>query len=131
MTTCNICTSTGGIDYFPAPFEVKFPAGVTNASFRVLIADDEVAEYTESFFLYIDYVSLYYLMDVYDPDRVHVYIDDNDCKLNLLCIRSDLQNPEQSCILWKVLMLLCSTVPINSNFVCTNVDTCRNMTQVQ
>ena len=99
MTTFNSCNLTGGIDYFPGPFELRIPAGETSISFRILIADDEIAEIVETFDLYIEEHSLYYLVRTYQYSGVRVYIDDNDCKLNLLCIRSNLQNPEQSCIL--------------------------------
>ena len=99
MTTFNTCNLTGGIDYFPGPFEVRIPAGETSTSFRILIADDEVAENVETFYLSIEDHSLYYLVKVYHYSGVYVYIDDNDCKLKLLYIRSDLQNPKQFCIL--------------------------------
>ena len=75
---------TGGIDYFPGPFEVKFPAGMTNVSFRALVADDEVAEYEEQFYLYIDGDSLYYLVKAYYHSTTYVYIDDNDSKLLII-----------------------------------------------
>lgn len=84
MPTCNYCDFTGGIDYFPGPFDVNFPAGITNVSFRVLIADDEIAEQREAFRLYIHSNSLYYLVKSHHWRDTHVYIEDNDCKLLII-----------------------------------------------
>ena len=76
---------TGGIDYFPGPYEVNFPAGVTSASFRILIANDETAERVEKFRLHIrTYYSSYYRVNAYNNTRTTVYIDDDDGKLQIL-----------------------------------------------
>ena len=73
---------TGGIDYFPGPFTVVFLAGETIASFYLLIADDEVAEPTEFFFVKLDSESSHYLLKSYGTYPYHcvIYIQDDDCK---------------------------------------------------
>ena len=81
---CDVYHLTGGIDYFPGPFLVTFPAGVTNVSFPILIADDEMAEVTESFRIYIKLDSLHYLVKQHTDIQISVTIQDNDCKSLIL-----------------------------------------------
>ena len=53
----------GGVDYDSGPYIVTFPAGVTSASFDIIINDDNVLEDDEVFRLIIDLL----------PNRVTVY----------------------------------------------------------
>ena len=48
----------GGVDYNSGPYNVTFPAGVTNVSFNVTIINDNVLENNEIFHLIIDSSSL-------------------------------------------------------------------------
>ena len=50
--------SAGGTDYNSGPYNVTFPAGMTSASFDVVINDDSILERNESFVLTIDVDSL-------------------------------------------------------------------------
>ena len=80
----NVFNLIGGIDYFPGPFRVTFPAGATNASFPILIADDELAELTEYFAIYIKSESFHYLVKSHRYTWIQVDILDNDCKFLFL-----------------------------------------------
>ena len=71
---------TGGIDYFPGPFVATIPAGMINASFYILIADDEMTEAPEYFYIETDASSFHYLVKKYVLGHFYVYIDDDDCK---------------------------------------------------
>ena len=44
---------TGGVDYNSGPYNVIFPAGVTSVSFNIIINNDTVLEYNETFNLTI------------------------------------------------------------------------------
>ena len=99
----NIYEFTGGIDYFPGPFLVTFPAGVTNASFPILIADDETPEITEYFEIYIVRDSLQYRIRTYPLSQSFITIQDNDCKL-IVYVRSLIK----LIILYILVELLCS-----------------------
>jgi len=70
----------GNIDYFRGPFFLKFPAGVTNVTFHVLIADDELVESNEYIYFSILYQSLHHLVKTFHYTSTTVYIQDNDCK---------------------------------------------------
>ena len=72
---------SGGIDYFPGPFTVIFPAGATNASFHILMADDEIAEPTENVFIEFDPESSHPLLKEYRLNGdCRIIIQDDDCK---------------------------------------------------
>ena len=71
---------TGGIDYQPGPYEVLFDAGATNASFSIIIVNDNVSERNESFTLSIDHSSLPTYVSVADRGQPKVIILDDDCK---------------------------------------------------
>ena len=71
---------TGGIDYFPGPFSVTFPAGVTSVPFNVTLADDDLVEPYETFTLYIDTSSLPDSVKRVYPYSVSVTIVDDDSK---------------------------------------------------
>ena len=53
----------GGVDYNSGPYNVIFPAGVTSVSLNIIINNDYVLEYNETFYLTIINGSLpYYFM---------------------------------------------------------------------
>ena len=77
----NYVYDVGNIDYFSGPFFLKFPAGVTNVTFHVLIADDKLVENSEYIYFCILHESLHYPLKRFRYSDVHIYIQDNDCKL--------------------------------------------------
>ena len=48
----------GNTDYSPGPYSVTFPAGMTTASFDIIIIDDSFTEENEQFYLTIDPLTL-------------------------------------------------------------------------
>ena len=64
-------------DYEPAgPYEVIFPAGEINASFHIIIIDDDEIENDEKLCLYISKFFCGYT----DEEPISITIVDNDCK---------------------------------------------------
>lgn len=59
---------------------VTFPAGMTNASLYILIADDELAERLEEFDIIINSAPLHYLVKTYRYSSARICILDNDSK---------------------------------------------------
>ena len=59
---------------------MKFPAGVTNVTFHVLIADDKLIENSEHIYFGFLYESLHYLVKRFRYSGINVYIRDDDCK---------------------------------------------------
>jgi len=78
---------SGGKDFATGSYKVRFPPGVTRATFNVMIIDDDTIEGTETFYLSIDSSSL--------PNRISLLpnctltvklIDDDDHKCKLTCV---------------------------------------------
>ena len=63
---------------------MKIPAGITNVSFTILIADDEIPERREFFYITIYSNSNFLVQSHYPYSRIPVYIQDDDCKLIFL-----------------------------------------------
>ena len=55
MSYCNV--TGGGVDYNSGPYTVIFPNGSTNASFNIIINDDNVLEESEVFVISIESVT--------------------------------------------------------------------------
>ena len=68
----------GNVDYTSGPYSVKFTAGVTIASFDVLITNDNTSEGNETFNLAINGSLLPEGISVGNPDQVTVTIVDDD-----------------------------------------------------
>ena len=83
------CGVIGGDDYVSGPYNVTFPAGVTEVSLNVTIINDVLLEYNETFQLSINInsSSLPNRVTVDNHNEVTVTIVDNDSKLiiNLIC----------------------------------------------
>ena len=74
----------GGVDYGSGPYMITITAGVTVASFNILLIDDNVFENDENFMLTIDSSSLPDNVTVGDPDQVTVTVLHNDGTYALL-----------------------------------------------
>ena len=75
---------TGGADYDSGPYNVTFPAGVTNIPCDVPITNDIILEGDEYFYLIIDPSSQPNGVSVSNPDHATVTIVDDDGKHLLL-----------------------------------------------
>ena len=73
----------GDDDYDFGPYTVTFPSGVTNASFNVIIIDNDQYESTETFYLIINSFSLPHDMYISHPGHAIVMISDDDCECNM------------------------------------------------
>ena len=73
----------GDDDYISGPYNVTFPAGMTEVSLNVTVMDDNVLESNERFQLSINSSSLPNRVSVDNPSVVDVTIVDNDRKLLL------------------------------------------------
>ena len=67
---------TGDIDYEPGPYNVTIPARITNLSFTVPLAIDNIVELDEEVELTIDGASLPFMVTATESTRV--IIVDND-----------------------------------------------------
>ena len=67
---------TGGIDYDPGPYNITIPAGITNLSFTILLAIDDIVELDEEFELTIDEALLPFMVTA--AESTSVIIVDND-----------------------------------------------------
>ena len=76
-----IIVTGGGVDYQSGPYNVKFPAGVTNVSFNVLINNDNILEVNEEFNLIIRHSSS---IATHSPHRITVIILNDDSKYNCM-----------------------------------------------
>ena len=74
---------TGGDDYYPGPYNVTFPVGVTIVLFNISIYNDNVSETGEEFQLIIDSYSLPSAVTVGIPNTTIVTIKGN-CTYKLL-----------------------------------------------
>ena len=70
----------GGVDYDSGPYNVTFPAGVTNVSFDVPITNDNILDDKEIFTLTIAPNSLPSNVTRGNLDQVTIVILDDDCK---------------------------------------------------
>ena len=73
--------STGGSDYYPGPYNVTFPAGVTRVILNISITDDDAVEGNENFTLSVDTNALPSGVISISPYKVTAIIMDDDCKL--------------------------------------------------
>ena len=74
------------IDYYPGPYTVTFPAGVTTASISIYITDDSSLELTdETFFLIINDLVLPKHITYGDLWRATVTIVSNESKCVVWC----------------------------------------------
>ena len=69
-----------GSDYEPGPYSVTFVAGMTRATFNVLITNDNILEANETFELAINMSSLPSDVTIGTPGRLTVTIVDDDGK---------------------------------------------------
>ena len=74
----------GGVDYDSGPYAVQFDVGETNASFVVIIDNDDLKEDNETFNLNISTSSLPSSVTVGDPSQTTVTIVNDDGKYRLL-----------------------------------------------
>ena len=70
------------MDYHSGSYSVIFPAGVTLATFRISLTDDNILEGNENFLLTINETSLPGLLTRSHPDEATVTVVDNDCKMS-------------------------------------------------
>ena len=68
----------GGIDYESGPYNVTFPIGCTNASFDIIIYDDNVFEGDESFIISIETIINHHTVGT--PGQATVTIIDTTSK---------------------------------------------------
>ena len=76
VTLCLI----GDIDFESVPYNITFPAGVTNISFNIMIYDDDVLEGNENFTLTMNAESLPDGITIDDPNTVIMIIRNDDSK---------------------------------------------------
>ena len=69
---------TGGIDYDPAPYNITIPIGITNLSFTVLLAIDDIVELDEELELIIDEPSLPFMVTTTESTRVIIVDNDSE-----------------------------------------------------
>ena len=67
---------TGGIDYDPGPYNITIPAEITNLSFTIPLAIDDIVELDEEFELTIDEALLPFMVTA--TESTSVIIVDND-----------------------------------------------------
>lgn len=68
------------IDYTPGPYSLTIPAGLTNASYDVVISNDILLEDNETFYLVISPSSLPSGVTVGDINQATVIIINDDSK---------------------------------------------------
>ena len=68
----------GGVDYNSGPYTVQFNAGVTRASFDVLVNNDNILEDSETFNFSVNANSLPNRVTIGDQGQTTVTILDND-----------------------------------------------------
>ena len=76
--------SSGGNDYNPRQFTVKFDAGMIRVPFDISIDRDDVLEGNETFSLTIDPSSLPSKVTVTNPNQTTVIIVDDDGKKTII-----------------------------------------------
>ena len=69
---------TGGIDYDPGPSNITIPAGITNLSFTVPLATDDIVELNEEFELTINEASLPFMVTATESTRVIIVDNDSE-----------------------------------------------------
>ena len=81
----------GGVDYNSGPYNVTFPAGVTNVSFNVLINNDNILEVNEEFNLIIRHSSSSSITTG-SPHNTTVIILNDDSKYIVIILLEWLKN---------------------------------------
>ena len=69
---------TGGIDYDPGPYNITIPAEITNLSFIVPLAIDDIVELDEELELTINEASLPYMVTATESTRVVIVDNDSE-----------------------------------------------------